>query len=34
MLQSGHTGFYFAVTTEGEVGAGDAIEPIGRRTRA
>src|SRR4051812_27803799 len=28
MLQSGRTGFYFAVTTEGEVGAGDAIEPI------
>jgi MOSC domain-containing protein YiiM len=30
MLQSGRTGFYFAVTTEGEVGAGDAIEPIER----
>ena len=27
-LQSGRTGFYFAVTTEGEVGAGDAIELI------
>jgi MOSC domain-containing protein YiiM len=25
-LQSGRTGFYFAVTTEGEVGAGDSIE--------
>ena len=30
MLRSGRTGFYFAVTTEGEVGAGDAIEPIER----
>ena len=30
MLQSGRTGFYLAVTTEGEVGAGDAIEPIER----
>ena len=30
MLRSGRTGFYFAVTTEGEVGAGDAIEPIAR----
>ena len=29
-LHSGRTGFYFAVTTEGEVGAGDAIEPIAR----
>jgi MOSC domain-containing protein YiiM len=29
-LKSGRTGFYFAVTTEGEVGAGDAIEPIAR----
>ena len=28
MLRSGRTGFYFAVTREGEVGAGDAIEPI------
>jgi len=28
MLQSGRTGFYLAVTTEGEVGAGDSIEPI------
>ena len=27
-LQSGRTGFYLAVTREGEVGAGDAIEPI------
>jgi MOSC domain-containing protein YiiM len=32
MLQSGRTGFYCAVTTEGEVGAGDAIEPIERAT--
>ncbi|AMV37884.1 MOSC domain-containing protein [Planctomyces sp. SH-PL62] len=30
MLRNGRTGFYFAVTTEGEVGAGDAIEPIER----
>jgi MOSC domain-containing protein YiiM len=30
MLKNGRTGFYFAVTTEGEVGAGDAIEPIAR----
>jgi MOSC domain-containing protein YiiM len=29
-LQSGRTGFYFAVTTEGEVGAGDPIELIAR----
>jgi MOSC domain-containing protein YiiM len=30
MLRNGRTGFYFAVTTEGEVGAGDAIEPLAR----
>jgi MOSC domain-containing protein YiiM len=30
MVKSGRTGFYFAVTTEGEVGAGDSIEPIAR----
>jgi MOSC domain-containing protein YiiM len=30
MLRSGRTGFYFAVTTEGEVGPGDVIEPIER----
>jgi MOSC domain-containing protein YiiM len=30
MLKSGRTGFYFAVTREGEVGAGDAIERISR----
>src|SRR3954464_10613390 len=30
MLRSGRTGFYFAVVTEGEVGAGDPIEPIAR----
>ena len=30
MLRNGRTGFYFAVTTEGEVGTGDAIEPIER----
>ncbi len=29
-LASGRTGFYFAVTREGEVGAGDEIEVIGR----
>jgi MOSC domain-containing protein YiiM len=29
-LQSGRTGFYFAVTTEGEVGPGDSIELIAR----
>jgi MOSC domain-containing protein YiiM len=30
MLKNGRTGFYFAVTQEGEVGQGDAIEPIAR----
>ena len=30
MLRNGRTGFYFAVTQEGEVGAGDVIEPIER----
>jgi MOSC domain-containing protein YiiM len=30
MLRSGRTGFYLAVTAEGEVGPGDAIEPIGQ----
>ncbi len=30
MLRNGRTGFYFAVTREGEVGAGDAIEPLAR----
>jgi MOSC domain-containing protein YiiM len=29
-LQSGRTGFYFAVTTEGEVGPGDSIEVVAR----
>ena len=29
-LQSGRSGFYLAVTTEGEVGAGDPIEQIAR----
>ena len=29
-LDSGRTGFYFAVLKEGEVGAGDTIETIGR----
>jgi MOSC domain-containing protein YiiM len=28
MLRNGRTGFYFSVTKEGEVGPGDAIEPI------
>jgi MOSC domain-containing protein YiiM len=30
LLASRRTGFYFAVVREGEVGAGDAIQPIGR----
>lgn len=30
MLQTGRTGFYFAVKAEGEVGAGDAIELIAK----
>lgn len=30
MLKNGRTGFYLAVTAEGEVGTGDAIEPIER----
>ncbi|QEL14741.1 MOSC domain-containing protein [Limnoglobus roseus] len=30
MLKSGRTGFYFSVAVEGDVGAGDAIEPISR----
>lgn len=29
-LKSGRTGFYFSVAREGEVGAGDPIESIGR----
>ena len=29
-LHSGRTGLYFSVAVEGEVGAGDAIEPIAR----
>ena len=29
-LQSGRTGFYFAVALEGEVGAGDSIESIAK----
>ena len=33
MLRNGRTGFYFAVTAEGEVGPGDAIEPIERADR-
>lgn len=28
-LHSGRTGFYFAVTREGDVGAGDALERVG-----
>ncbi len=28
MIANGRTGFYFAVTTEGEIGQGDPIEPI------
>ena len=30
MLRNGRTGFYFSVTTEGEVGPGDEIEPLAR----
>ncbi len=30
MLRNGRTGFYFAVTAEGEVGVGDTIESIER----
>jgi MOSC domain-containing protein YiiM len=30
LLKSGHTGFYFSVAVEGEVGAGDTIEQIGQ----
>lgn len=30
MMRNGRTGFYLAVTAEGEVGAGDAVEPIAR----
>ncbi|WP_435022035.1 MOSC domain-containing protein [Tundrisphaera sp. TA3] len=30
MLRNGRTGFYFSVEKEGDVGAGDAIEPLGR----
>jgi MOSC domain-containing protein YiiM len=30
MLRNGRTGFYFAVTTEGEVGQGDVIVPLAR----
>jgi MOSC domain-containing protein YiiM len=30
LLRSGRTGFYFSVAIEGEVGAGDTIEPIER----
>jgi MOSC domain-containing protein YiiM len=33
-LASGRTGFYFAVTREGEVGAGDAIKLIDRDPNA
>jgi MOSC domain-containing protein YiiM len=33
-LASGRTGFYFAVTREGEVGAGDEIELIARDPNA
>src|SRR5712692_5738730 len=33
-LASGRTGFYFAVTQEGEVGAGDEIKPIAREPSA
>ena len=29
-LASGRTGYYFAVAVEGEVGAGDRVEPLAR----
>jgi len=29
-MASGRTGFYFSVQREGEVGAGDEVEPLGR----
>jgi MOSC domain-containing protein YiiM len=32
-MKSGRTGFYLAVLKEGEIGAGDAIEPIGHSQR-
>ena len=32
-LRSGRTGFYLAVLREGEIGAGDAIEPSGHDQR-
>lgn len=31
-LESGRTGFYFAVVEEGEIGAGDVVEPIEQGT--
>lgn len=33
-LASGRTGFYLAVTREGEVGAGDEIEPVAQDVQA
>jgi MOSC domain-containing protein YiiM len=33
-LRSGRTGFYLAVTREGEVTAGDAVESIARHAQA
>jgi len=33
-MASGRTGFYLAVTREGEVGAGDAMKPISRDANA
>jgi len=33
-LRSGRTGFYLAVTREGEVAAGDAVAPIARHELA
>jgi MOSC domain-containing protein YiiM len=33
-LASGRTGFYLAVTNEGEIGAGDTINPIAREPNA
>lgn len=34
MLESGQTGFYFTIATEGVLRAGDAMEPIERPDRA
>jgi len=33
-LRSGRSGFYLAVVREGDIGAGDAIENVGREAEA